>query len=468
MRSGGRGAPRDLLVVESPTAALTLRRWVGEACDVLATGGHLLDLPARREGIDLARGFEPTWELVRGKGRILSDLKRAARRAGMVLLATDPDREGEAIAWQLSAELSAEGGSHRIQRVLLGELTPEAIQRAMANPAQIDRARAEAQLARRVVDRLIGFRLSARLAAALRPGLTAGRVQAAALRLAGAWRPPGEGEAGPGALVPIPPPPYQTSTLLQDAARRLGFRPGKAMALARRLHEGVELDDGERVGLLTYPRTGSTWISPEVAQVVGALVRARHGPVALAPGPGQPTSPACRGVHGALRPSRLDWPPERVREALHEVGGRDLARLYALAWERLLGSRMTPEAWRGLGWDGEGGRSRRGTTSGLDDAALLQVLQLRGVGRPSTLASIGESLESRGYLARSAGALQVTPLGGRVLCWLDRTIPHALDADFTARFEDRLDEVEAGRLHWRTAVAETWAPLERVLGQAVA
>jgi DNA topoisomerase-1 len=453
-------------VVESPTAALTLRRWVGEAYDVLATGGHLLDLPARREGIDLTRGFEPAWELVRGKGRILSDLKRAARRAGMVLLATDPDREGEAIAWQLSAELGAEGGSHRIQRVLFGELTPEAVHRAMANPAAIDRARAEAQLARRVVDRLIGFRLSARLATALRPGLTAGRVQAAALRLAEAWRPPGDGEDGPGASMP--PPPYQTSTLLQDAARRLGFRPVKTMALARRLHEGVMLDDGERVGLLTYPRTGSTWISSGVGQEVGALVRARHGPGALSPGSGQPTPLACQGVHGALRPARFDWPPERVREALREAGGRDLARLYSLAWERLLGSRMTPEAWRDLGGGGERGRTRRGTTSGLDDAALLQVLQLRGVGRPSTLASIGESLESRGYLARSAGALKVTPLGGRVLGWLDRTIPHPHDADFTARFEDRLDEVEAGRLHWRAAVAEAWAPLERVLGRVVA
>jgi DNA topoisomerase-1 len=455
-------------VVESPTAALTLRRWVGGACDVLATGGHLLDLPARREGIDLARGFEPTWELVRGKGRTLSDLKRAARRAGRVLLATDPDREGEAIAWQLSIELGAEGGSHRIQRVLFGELTPEAVELAVANPAAIDRARAEAQLARRVIDRLIGFRLSARLSAALRPGLTAGRVQAAALRLAEAWRPPADDEAGPGALASSPPPPYQTSTLLEDAARRLGLRPVRAMALARRLHEGVVLEDGERVGLLTYPRTGSTWLSPEVAKAVGALVTARHGPGALDPGPGPLPPPDGRGVHGALRPARLDWPPERVREALREAGGRDLCRLYALAWERLLGSRMTAEAWRGPGGGGEGGRTRRGTGRELDDAGLLRVLQRRGVGRPSTLASIGESLESRGYLERSAGALRVTPLGGRVLSWLDRTIPHALDADFTARVEARLDEVEAGRLPWRSAVAEAWAPLERVLGRAVA
>ena len=467
---GGRGASRDLLVVESPTAALTLRRWVGETCDVLATGGHLIDLPARREGIDLARGFEPAWELVRGKGKTLSDLKRAARRAGRVLIATDPDREGEAIAWQLAAELGAEGGSPRIRRVQFGELTPEAVQRAVANPAAIDRARAEAQLARRVVDRLIGFRLSARLSAALRPGLTAGRVQAAALRLAEAWRPPGVDDAGPGGPAPAPPPPYLTSTLLQDAARRLGFRPVKTMALARRLHDGVVLDDGERVGLLTYPRTGSTWLSPEVEQAVGALVSARHGAGALAPGPGpgRPAPAASRGVHGALRPARLDWPPERVRAALREAGSRDLARLYALAWDRLLGSRMTLEAWHGLVRGGDEGFSRPGSTARLDDAALLQLLQLRGVGRPSTLAGIGEGLESRGYLARSAGALQVTPLGGRVLSWLDRTIPHALDAAFTARFEDRLDEVEAGMLPWRAAVEEAWAPLERVLGRVVA
>src|SRR5512137_910480 len=185
----GRGAPPTLLVVESPAKALTLRRWLGPGWEVRATGGHLLDLPRSREGIDLANGFEPAWELVRGRARALSELKRAARGAQRVLLATDPDREGEAIAWQLAAELQPRGAPRSIQRLILGELTEEATWLALANPVALDPARAEAQVARRVIDRLIGFRLSARLSAAIRPGLAAGRVQAAALRLAGAWQP---------------------------------------------------------------------------------------------------------------------------------------------------------------------------------------------------------------------------------------------------------------------------------------
>lgn len=249
-----RVAPPGLLVVESPTVALTLRRWLGPGWSVLATGGHLLDLPRRREGIDVAGGFEPTWELVRGQGRRLSDLKRAARRARQVLLATDPDREGEAIAWQLAVELGAVEGSGRIRRALLLELTPQAVARAVANPLALDRARAEAQLARRVIDRLIGFRLSARLSSALSPGLSAGRVQAAALRLAAGWRAAAAG--APELPGPVAPPPFQTATLLQAASRQLGFRPRKTMALAQALYEGVVLEDGISRGSTSSPGSG--------------------------------------------------------------------------------------------------------------------------------------------------------------------------------------------------------------------
>jgi DNA topoisomerase-1 len=414
------GAPAELLVVESPAKALTLRRWLGPSWHVLATGGHLLDLPRSREGIDLSNGFEPTWELVRGRARTLSDLKRAARRVERVVLATDPDRDGEGIAWQLAAELGAEGGSSRVVRVLLGELTPEATHLALAHPVGLDRSRAEAHLARRVVDRLVGFRLSARLSSAIRPGLAAGRVQAAALRLAAGWRPARRPEAeadGPSE----PPPPFDTGTLLQVAAQRLHLRPRRTMALAQRLYEGVEMGDGGRTGLLTYPRSGS-----------------------------------CR-----IAPASLDWPPQRARDALHQAGGRDLPRLYALIWDRYLESRMAPECWRGL--PAAPRRSPGPRLERLDDASLLEALAARGVGRPSTLAAIGESLEAHGYLAHAGGALQVTPLGHRVVAWLDRTFPGTLDAGYTASMEASLDEVEAGRLPWRHAVAASWSPLERVL-----
>jgi DNA topoisomerase-1 len=450
-------APAALLVVESPAKALTLRRWLGPGWEVRATAGHLLDLPRHREGIDVDGGFEPSWELVRGRSRTLSELKRAARRAERVLLATDPDREGEGIAWQLASALGAEGGSPRVARVLLRELTPEAVLIALDRPVPLDRARAEAQLARRVVDRLIGYRLSARLSSALRPGLTAGRVQAAALRLAAAWEPP---PPAPTPAVAEPPLPFTTETLLVAAAERLHLRPRRTMTLAQRLYEGVELGDGGRTGLITYPRTGSSWISPAVDAAARGLVADRHGPSALAAAPSSRARDWPAGGHEAVRPAALDWPPERTLEPLRAAGGRDLQRLYALIWDRFVESRMAPARPR------ERPAARSGSPlppERLDDAALLAGLAAHGVGRPSTFASIGESLETRGYLDRGGGALQVTPLGRRVVAWLDRTFPRTLDAAFTSGLESRLDEVEAGRLPWREAVAWAWGPLERVL-----
>jgi DNA topoisomerase I len=452
-------------VVESPAKALTLRRWLGPRWDVRATAGHLLDLPRNREGIDLANGFEPDWELVRGRSRTLSELKRAARQAERVLLATDPDREGEGIAWQLASELGAEGGSSRLARVLLYELTPEAIGRALASPVGLDRARAEAQLARRVVDRLIGYRLSARLSSALRPGLTAGRVQAAALRLAAAWEPL-EPDHPPAPAPAALPPPFGTATLLRASAERLHLRPRRTMALAQRLYEGVELGDGGRTGLITYPRTGSCWVSPAAHLAARALASGRGGPAsppaagAAGPGPGPATG------QEALRPTSLDWPPHRAREALRAAGGRDLPRLYALIWDRFVESRTVPGCRRER--PGAPGPVARPGPARLDDAALIEALAARGVGRPSTLATIGESLEVRGYLSHADGALQVTPLGHRVVAWLDRTFPGTLDAEFTAGLESRLDEVEAGNLPWRAAVAAVWGPLERALGTGAA
>jgi len=297
-------------------------------------------------------------------------------------------------------------------------------------------------------------------------GATAGIGQATALRLAAAWRPADGQGADP--AEPGPPPAHQTATLLEEASRQLGFRPRKTMALAQRLYEGVVLDDGERTGLLTYPRTGSTWIAAEVDRAVRALVLARHGPAALAPVLDRRGALEPQGAHQALRPARLDWPPERARQALREAGGRDLPRLYELTWDRLLGSRMAVEAWRALAARRREADSRRGAPPRLDDAALLELLVQQGIGRPSTLATVGESLETRGYLARCAGALQVTPLGERVAAWLDRTFPRTLDAAYTTSLEARLDAVEAGSLPWRAAVAEAWAPLERALGQVVA
>jgi DNA topoisomerase IA len=194
-----------------------------------------------------------------------------------------------------------------------------------------------------------------------------------------------------------------------------------------------------------------------------ALVTRRHGLSAAIP-PEATDPPA--GGHEAIRPTSLDWPPERVGEALRQAGGRDLARLYTLIWERFIDSRMSAGCWRER--PGRRAALTRPGPARLGDAALLEVLAQRGVGRPSTFASIGEGLEARGYLGRQGDALALTPLGRRVVAWLDRTFPVTLYAGFTADLESRLDEVEAGLLPWRSAVAAAWSPLRPILGGPIA
>jgi DNA topoisomerase-1 len=235
------------------------------------------------------------------------------------------------------------------------------------------------------------------------------------------------------------------------------------MALAQRLYEGVRLDQGGRIGLITYPRTGSCRVSPAADLAVRALVSRSGGtsPAACA----EEGTGAASG-HEALRPASLDWPPGLVHEALRVAGGRDLVRVYALIWARFIESRSGPAV--GLERSMAPVAAARLRPARLDDATLIETLASRGVGRPSTLATIGESLEARGYLERTGGALQVAPLGHRVVAWLDRTFPRTLDAEFTAGLESRLDEVEAGVLSWRVAVATAWRPLEQPLARVVA
>jgi DNA topoisomerase I len=385
-----------LVVVESPAKAKTLKRFLGPGFAVLASSGHVKDLPAARLGVDVARGFAPEYELIRGKSRVLSDLKRAARGAERVLLATDPDREGEAIAWHLAEELAAPGDP-RVGRVLLHELTPAAITHALAEPRPVDRARFEAQQARRILDRLVGFQVSPLLWKKIRRGLSAGRVQSVAVRLVvdrereieafvaeerwsvtadvgegrGAFqaravavdgRPldPRDGTAARalaaelgGAALRVErveraertedaPPPYTTARLQQDAARRLGLSPRRTMSLAQRLFEGVELGDEGPVGLLSYPRTDSVRLAEHAIEAVRAHVAAVHGPDHLPPEPNRHRGAShAQGAHEAIRPADLAWTPERVAAALGP-GERDLVRLYRLVWARTVACQMAP------------------------------------------------------------------------------------------------------------------------------
>jgi DNA topoisomerase-1 len=398
--AGGGGA---LVVVESPAKAKTIKKYLGRGFEVKASVGHVKDLPRSKEGVDIAGGFIPTYEVITGKAKVLSEIKRAARTADRVFLATDPDREGEAIAWHISEELGAEGGDGRVRRVLFNEITKGAIQKAIEHPLDLDRNKFDSQQARRVLDRLVGYRISKVLWDKVRRGLSAGRVQSVAVRLvverereiqafvpveywtleadlaaqlppefrAKLWKVDGRkaelaNEAATkevtasldGARWTVAtvekkerrrnaPPPFTTAKLQQEAANRLGFSPKKTMTLAQRLYEGVELGDEGAVGLITYMRTDSVRLSTEAIDAVRAHIAATYGKDHL---PEQPNfyktkSKQAQEAHEAVRPTSLEWTPDRVAPFLEAIGERDMLRLYELVWNRFVACQMVPAVY---------------------------------------------------------------------------------------------------------------------------
>jgi DNA topoisomerase-1 len=579
-----------LLVVESPAKARTLKRLLGPGVDVRATVGHLKDLPAAILGVDVEKGFEPRYDLVKGQARVLSELKRAARTAERVLLATDPDREGEAIAWHLAEELGAPGGDARIRRVLLDELTPEAVRAALDHPRDLDRRRFEAQQARRILDRLVGFQVSPILWKAVRRGLSAGRVQSVAVRLvvereraveafrpavshdveveleAGEGRPlqarlaaagggaaPPRGRAAAEALVRAlegkawtvrsvetselarpAPPPFTTATLQQEAWRRLGFAPRRTMALAQRLYEGVELGDEGILGLVSYPRTDSARLAPAAVEAARRHVERAFGADHLPASPNlfPPRARGVQGAHEAIRPTSLEWPPERVRPLLEAAHERDLGRLYELVWSRFVACQMAPARCRratalldaggaatfraegaGLAFDGwlaAWGKKPPEEPAGeapppggapwpadhplpplapgqplrvealriaeraarppprFDEASLVRELEERGLGRPSTFAAIVDAVQEKGYVERHEKSLRPTELGRRVTEELTARFPRELDAAFTAALEAKLDAVEEGSADWRAVLADFHGPFREAVARAEA
>ncbi len=400
-RKGGRGA--TLVVVESPAKAKTIKKYLGRAFDVRASVGHVKDLPKSKDGVDIEGGFVPTYEVIKGKAKVLSEIKRAARSADRVLLATDPDREGEAIAWHISEELGAEGGDGRVRRVLFNEITKGAIQKAIEHPIDLDRHKFDSQQARRILDRLVGYKISNILWDKVRRGLSAGRVQSVAVRLVverereilafvpveywsldadlAAALPPEfrahihkvDGQKADlkdqaqteglvkdleGARYVVstvdkkerrrnPPPPFTTAKLQQEAANRLGFSPKKTMTLAQRLYEGVELGEAGALGLITYMRTDSVRLSTEAVDGARAYIEQNYGRTHLPEVPNvfKTKAKAAQEAHEAVRPTTLEWPPERVRPFLEAIDERDMARLYELIWNRFVACQMVPAVY---------------------------------------------------------------------------------------------------------------------------
>jgi DNA topoisomerase-1 len=403
-RKGAAGARKGfLVVVESPAKAKTIKKYLGRQYEVKASVGHVKDLPKSKMGVDVEKGFRPEYDVIKGKAKVLSEIKRAARKAERVLLATDPDREGEAIAWHIAEEIGAEGGDERVRRVLFNEITKSAIQKAIEEPRSLDRAKFESQQARRILDRLVGYQISPILWRKVRRGLSAGRVQSVAVRLVverereieafkpeeywsleaelAAPQPPEfrarlvkiggqkaelkDGETSRRLVEELeketftvaaverkerrrnPPPPFTTAKLQQEAANRLGFTARKTMTLAQRLYEGVELGEEGSVGLITYMRTDSVRLSAEAVDGARLHIEARYGKDHLPESPNvyRTKQKAAQEAHEAIRPTSLEWTPERVAPFFDQMGERDMLRLYELVWNRFVACQMVPAVY---------------------------------------------------------------------------------------------------------------------------
>jgi len=395
---------KTLVVVESPAKAKTIKKYLGSKYEVLASKGHIKDLP-KKLGIDIEKGFKETYEVVPGKEKVVQELKAAAKGAEQILLATDPDREGEAIAWHLADELKA--GKKATKRVEFHEITKKGVEYGVAHPRELDRHLYDAQRARRVLDRIVGYDVSALVWSKLAFGLSAGRVQSVALRLivdrereieafvpeeywnCGAALSPSNGVDHPflsrlasrnGEKLAVktgdeaavvrkhletaryriakitrserkrnPPAPYTTSKLQQDAVSRLGFGAKRAMQIAQGLYEGVDLEkDGGPVGLITYMRTDSTRLSPDAVEAAREHIAQRYGKAYV---PAQANTfkskKNTQDAHEAIRPTSLELTPESVRKHLKD----DQFKLYRLIWERFLASQMTPAVYDQTGVD---------------------------------------------------------------------------------------------------------------------
>ena len=574
---------KALVVVESPAKARTIKKYLGRGFSVMASMGHILDLPLRELGVDIKRDFAPKYVVIRGRSKVLKQITEAAQKVDEVYLAPDPDREGEAIAWHIAEKIrkgaprkraKPSAGKPRILRARFNEITKRAVQGALESPGDLDRNLFEAQQARRILDRLVGYKISPLLWEKVRRGLSAGRVQSVAVRivcdreaeidafesreywsvlanLEGSSPPPFDAKLIKieGADVDIgdeksaskvvddlkaqkfllkeikkterrrnPSPPFITSTLQQEAARKLGFTAKKTMTLAQMLYEGVEIGDEGAVGLITYMRTDSTRVADVALKAVRDYILSRYGKESLPPKPVRYRSKrGAQEAHEAVRPTSVEYPPEEVESYM----SKDAFRLYDLIWKRFVASQMNPAVFDQTSFEIEAGRFGLRATGqvmrfpgfmavymeGVDDeaqadeeanaalpdlkegeilkllgiephqhftqppprfteASLVKELEEKGIGRPSTYAAIMSTIQEKGYVTREKKRFFPSELGKLVNDLLVANFPRILDVGFTAQMEKELDEVEEGRRSWVATLQDFYGPFEKVLVQA--
>ncbi len=547
----------NLVIVESPAKAKTIGKYLGPEYQVKACMGHLRDLPKSKMGVDIEADFAPQYIPMKGKESIISELKQAAAASEKVYLATDPDREGEAISWHLKHLLNLT--DEQANRVTFNEITRNVVNTSIQHPRDIDQNLVDAQQARRILDRIVGYQLSPLLWKKVRRGLSAGRVQSVATRMVvereeeiRAFQPQeywsidvdlqrldgpgsftahyhGEGkkrelhsetevdeilrdvENAPFQVSAVkrsekkktPAPPFITSTLQQEASRKLGMTPRRTMAIAQQLYEGVDVAGEGTVGLITYMRTDSLRLSEEALASAGNFIRNRYGMDYYKEGPRRyKTKNAAQDAHEAIRPSNVDLDPESIKGSLTS----EQYKLYRLVWSRFVACQMSNAIYDTLSIDTvsaghifranhqslkfpgfiavyEEGKDdeteekqtplpnlQEGETvllSGTEkqqhftqpparytEATLVKAMEEKGVGRPSTYASTVSTILDREYVIKQDKRLSPTPLGEVVTGLMRERFVDVIDVTFTANMEERLDRVETGDVYWKQVLRD--------------
>ena len=555
-----KNAKQTLVIVESPTKAHTIEKYLGPGYIVRASVGHLIDLPKSRMAIDVENGFQPEYITVRGKAKLLKELQKEAKKSESVLLASDNDREGEAIAWHLNNALKDKTKA-KINRIVFNEITPKAITEAVKNPGEIVEAKVNAQKARRVLDRLVGYNLSPLLWSKVKNGLSAGRVQSVALRLIcerekevedflpeeywsldadfmkgkskfsaqlvkyAGEKPELKSEDEVKKIIEKiksseckvatkkttektvrPKPPFTTSKLQQDAANKLGFTSRKTMQIAQQLYEGIQIGSNH-VGLITYMRTDSVRISETALADVRDFL-SKNYPAEL---PEQPihyaVGKSAQDAHEGIRPTYVSYTPESIKENLTH----DQFKLYSIIWERFVSSQMNnakmettsieinadeatfrvsaskivekgfykvikllaskeektsalPSLKEGETVDVDNFHPEQHFTQGparYTDASIVKMLEEKGIGRPSTYATIISTLLDRYYVTRSNKQLVPTQLGRMINKILVENFPAVINEEFTAKIETELDQVEADELVWNEVIGKFYSPFKK-------
>ena len=563
--------PSNLVIVESPSKAKTIGKYLGPDYTVKASMGHLRDLPKSTMGVDLEGDFTPKYIPVKGKEDLIKELKTAAKEVDTVYLATDPDREGEAISWHLKELLNLPDS--KAHRVTFNEITQKVVRESIENPRDIDYDLVDAQQARRILDRIVGYQLSPLLWKKVRRGLSAGRVQSVATRLVvdreneiRAFQPeeywsldvkldrmgkPGSflarywgeekkrelhNEVETQAVVDdiagkeftvtnvkkaekkrSSAPPFTTSTLQQEASRKLGFTPKRTMAIAQQLYEGVDVAGEGTLGLITYMRTDSLRLSDEAMAAAAAFIRHRYGEHYYY---GKfhvfKTKSGAQDAHEAIRPTHVELDPERIQGSLN----KDQYRLYKLIWSRFLASQMANAVYDTVSIDTEcAGHVFRSSHQSMkfpgfiavyeegkdeeteavgaalpdlqvgdkariadikkeqhftqpparySEATLVKAMEEKGVGRPSTYASIVSTIQDRDYVVKQDKRLAPTALGEVVTGLMVERFNDIVDVDFTANMENKLDDVETGKQNWKELLADFYGDFSKELADAEA